>query len=122
MQRLKWKVDVRKHVIKTLVLGVLEGGVWWGDDGEEEGGDDTNEEGEDDEWQSSRRKAVVPTPIIESDCLVSVNVNIRHSMTNMFIRIAISGSLVISNMKLGGIDISINVGTRMPVSRWSYTT
>ena len=65
VQRMKWKVDVRKHIIKTLVKDVLEGGVWWGDDEEEEG-----------VLKSSRRNAVVPKPIIESECVVSVNVNI----------------------------------------------
>lgn len=101
VQRLKWKVDVRKHVIKTLVMGVLEGEIWWGDDEEEEGGDDTVVEGEG-EWQSSKRKAVVPRPIIESDCLVSANVYIitkDSSMTDMFVRIATSGSLVISTRR-----------------------
>jgi len=54
VQRLQWKVDVRKHVIKTVVKDILEGGVWWGDDEEEEGG---------------YRKVAVPKPIIESECV-----------------------------------------------------
>ena len=65
VERLKWKVDVRKHVIKTVVKDILEG-VWWGDDEEEEGGYDR--------WQSNRRKdSVVPKPIIEGECVVSAN-------------------------------------------------
>lgn len=67
VQRLKWKVDVRKHVIKTIVKDILEG-VWWGDDEEEEGGYDSLYG-----WQARRRKAVVPKPIIEAECVVSTN-------------------------------------------------
>lgn len=69
VERLNWKVDVRKHIIKTIVRDVLEGGVWWGDDDEEEGRDDTLLDG----WHWNRRKEkwVVPKPIIESECVVS---------------------------------------------------
>jgi lipase ATG15 len=67
VERLNWKVDVRKHIIKTIVRDVLEGGVWWGDDDEEEGRDDTLLDG----WHWNRRKEkwVVPKPIIESECV-----------------------------------------------------
>ena len=73
VQRLNWKVDVRKHIIKTVVKDVLEGDIWWGDDEEEEGALMAGE----DEWQSSRR-AVVPKPIIESECVVSKNIHIQQ--------------------------------------------
>lgn len=69
VQRLRWKVDVRTHTIKTLVHDVLEGDVWWGDDDEEEY--------EGPAFQRRRkarvleRKNVVPKPIIEMDCSVS---------------------------------------------------
>lgn len=66
VQRLGWRVDVRRHIIKTVVRDVLEGDVWWGDDGEEEGAEEFGPE-----KTGRRRKTVVPKPIIETDCVVS---------------------------------------------------
>lgn len=65
VQRLGWRVDVRKHTIKTVVKDVLEGDAWWGDDSEEEGAEELGP------GKRRRRKTVVPKPMIETDCVVS---------------------------------------------------
>jgi len=74
--KLGWKVDVRKHVIKDVILKVLEAdGVEW-------------EEGRD-----------VPLAREEQDCVVSTCSSFIVKLTMGVTRTVINGSLGISNMK-----------------------
>ena len=69
VQKLRWKVDVRKHIIRTVVHDVLEGDVWWGDDNEEEYEEPAERAVEYSKIEA--RRNAVPKPIIEADCIVS---------------------------------------------------
>jgi len=72
VQKLRWKVDIRKHIIRTVVHDVLEGDVWWGDDNEEE----YEAPAERPEYsQVEARKHAVPKPMIEDDCNVSSSIS-----------------------------------------------
>ena len=74
-----WTVDVRKHVIRTVVTEVLEGDVWWGrvpDDDEpgDEGGErEARGRSKKGGGEGPKRegKGNVPKPVIEVDCVVS---------------------------------------------------
>ena len=83
---LDWSVDVRKHTIKEVVHNVLEADAWWGDGPEPEpqgvfnafwwwgkhSRKDDDEEKEKEKERKKRRNAEgnVPSPIIETDCVV----------------------------------------------------
>lgn len=80
---LDWSVDVRKHTIKEVVHNVLEADVWWGDEPEPQGvfntfwwwGKHSRREEDDKEKEKERKKrrnaeGNVPSPIIETDCIV----------------------------------------------------
>jgi hypothetical protein len=102
VQKLRWKVDIRKHIIRTVVHDVLEGDVWWGDDNEEE----YEAPAERAEYSKvEARKHAVPKPMIEEDCNVSNSIFFSElCMTSVLpcfslIRIATSGSSVISRMR-----------------------
>ncbi|KIM48735.1 hypothetical protein M413DRAFT_437912 [Hebeloma cylindrosporum] len=82
VKKLGWAVDVRKHIIKEVVLNVLEGDVWWGEDDDvDEGGSRSllgwhkkgkkGKKGEDEEEKKNRREGLrnVPKAIIEDDCV-----------------------------------------------------
>jgi lipase ATG15 len=72
VQKLRWKVDVRKHIIRTVVHDVLEGDIWWGDDNEEEY--EAPAERAVEYSKVEVRKHAVPKPIIEDDCNVSSSI------------------------------------------------
>ncbi|KAF9532216.1 Alpha/Beta hydrolase protein [Crepidotus variabilis] len=72
-----WKSDVRKHIIKSVVTEVLEGGTWWGRVPRNEGdsskgatkfgiGKRKNKKGEEEEREGEGN---VPKPIIETNCV-----------------------------------------------------
>jgi len=90
VKKLGWSVDVRKHIIKEVVMNVLEADAWWGEDDEDSGVDEAGfrspfgwnkrgkkgkkgEDEEDEEEKKKRRegKRNVPKAIIEDDCIVS---------------------------------------------------
>jgi len=91
VKKLGWSVDVRKHIIKEVVMNVLESDAWWGEDDEDSGVDEAGfrspfgwnkrgkkgkkgEDEEDEEEKKKRRegKRNVPKAIIEDDCIVSL--------------------------------------------------
>jgi len=85
VKKLGWSVDVRKHVIKEVVMNVLEGDAWWGEEDDQSGVDESGvrrllgwgkkgKKGEDEEEKKKRRegKRNVPKAIIEDDCVVSL--------------------------------------------------
>jgi len=85
VKKLGWSVDVRKHVIKEVVMNVLEADAWWGEEDDQSEVDESGvrrllgwgkkgKKGEDEEEKKKRRegKRNVPKAIIEDDCVVSL--------------------------------------------------
>jgi hypothetical protein len=113
VKKLGWSVDVRQHVIKEVVMNVLEGDAWWGEDDENSGVDEAGsrslfgwnkrgkkgKKGEDEEERKKRRegKRNVPKAMIEDDCVVSLHWRGEHNRHSLIFhplhRIASSGSL-----------------------------
>lgn len=74
-------MDVRKHTIKEVVHNVLEADVWWGDQPEKPekeglfnwfwwGWKSHIDDGEKEKKKHRKGEGNVPTPIIETDCVV----------------------------------------------------